>query len=73
MNPNGLKWVHTGLNGSILPLPEKLTCPKNDPEDMDGELMGAWEEDGDAGKEGEEEVLHVDPLQLKPHMLAPLQ
>ena len=40
---------------------------------MDGELVGAREEDGDAGKEGEEEVLHVDPLQLKPHMFTPLQ
>ena len=35
--------------------------------------MGAWEEDRDADKEGEKEVLHVDPLQLVAHILAPLQ
>ena len=40
---------------------------------MNGELMGAREEDGYAGKEGEQEVLHVDPLQLKPHMFTPLK
>ena len=40
---------------------------------MDGELMGAGEEDRDAGEEGEEEVLHVDPLQLVAHILTPLQ
>ena len=50
-----------------------LTCPKNDPEDMNGELMGAREEDGDAGKEGEEEILHVDPLQLEADMLTPFE
>ena len=40
---------------------------------MNGELVRAWEKDGDAGEEGEEEVLHVDPLQSKADMLTPLQ
>ena len=40
---------------------------------MNGELVGSWEEDGDACKEGEEEILHVDPLQRESDMLAPFQ
>ena len=40
---------------------------------MNGELVGSREEDGDACKEGEEEILHVDPLQRKSDMLAPFQ
>ena len=40
---------------------------------MDGELVGAREEDGDAGKEDEQEVLHVDPLQLEADMLTPFE
>ena len=40
---------------------------------MDGELMGAGEEDRDAGEEGEEEVLHVDPLQSKADVFTPFQ
>ena len=45
------------------------TYPKYDPEDKNGELMGGRQEDGDAGKEGQEEVHHVDPAQLEANML----
>ena len=52
----------------------KFTIPTNELESKaKRELMGAREEDGDADKEGEEEVLHVYPLQLVAHILAPLQ
>ena len=40
---------------------------------MNGELMGSREEDRDARKEGEQEVLHVDPLQLEADMLTPFE
>ena len=34
--------------------------------------MGGRQKDGDAGKEGEEEVQHVDPAQLEANMLISL-